>query len=551
MSKLYSRVPLKIASIYAFIGFLWIYFSDIAIWIFTSDHTTVTTIATVKGSVYVLLSAILIYGLTQRYISQFIRSENELKASKETFLKAFTYSPLLMSISTIEDGRYIEVNNMFTQVTGFSRQETIGQTAVDLGWISAANRELLISNLHRDGRVSEMELELTAKDGRSVYCLYSGEIVTIDGKERLLSIALDITERKKADRELKVAKNHLEAMMNALPDLMFRIDREGYIYEFRSSAMELLYVQPDMFLGKKMVDVLPEEPARIIMAALAEAVVKGYHRGANYSLQMPQGIMWYELSIAAMGDPGKPETNFIMLAREITDRKVVEEAIRQSEEKFRSIVETSQEWIWETDLSWHHTYSNERVADILGYSLDEFLGFNSMQLIHQEDRLELEAKLPGLVDRKEGWRSWVLRWRHKDGSYRYLESNSEPILNGSGELVGYRGSDRDITDRKNAEEKLRENEELFSLFMSYTPVYTFIKQIEGDKSRVIQLSDNFIDMLGKPADELRGCTMDEMFPPDFARKITDDDIAVLKAGKNIQLDEELNGRSYVTIKFPI
>lgn len=451
MDKQHSRVSLKIVSIYALTGSLWILLSDKAMWLFTSDQTTITTISLFKGWVYVLLTAMLLYWLIERYIAKIRLSENELKSSKETFLKAFTYAPVLMSISTIDDGKYIEVNNMFTQVTGFSRQEAIGRTSIEIGWISALSRELLISTLRRDERVSEVEIELTAKDGRSIYCLYSGEFVTIDGQQRLLSIAIDITERKSAeaelvkresqyrtlvetlpdviysysttrggifysrhvedifgytatymldhpmfwsnsihpedkgsvtkaledfknggdidityrvqhrdgswhwlrdrcydagydnnekivygiatditvrknaDEELQKAKNHLEAMINALPDLMFRIDREGYIHEFRSSAAELLYIQPDKFLGKKIIDVLPEEAARIIMGALGEAVEKGSHRGATYSMQMPQGILWYELSIAPMGKPDEAEANFIMLARDITQRKQAEQ----------------------------------------------------------------------------------------------------------------------------------------------------------------------------------------------------------------------------------
>lgn len=113
---------------------------------------------------------------------------------------------------------------------------------------------------------------------------------------------------------------------------------------------------------------------------------------------------------------------------------------------------------------------------------------------------------------------------------------------------------KDISRQKRLERveaELLEARELFTLFMKYSPIYTFIKQLEGDTSRVLLLSDNFINMVGRPAEELRGRTMDEMFPADFARKITGDDIAVVRGGKVVQLDEELNGLKYATIKFPI
>jgi len=105
------------------------------------------------------------------------------------------------------------------------------------------------------------------------------------------------------------------------------------------------------------------------------------------------------------------------------------------------------------NLSGRHTFSNARISDILGYSLDEFIQMDLLALVHQEDAQEIEAKLPDLISEKRGWRGWVIRWQHRNGNYRFLESNANPILNETGELVGFRGVDRDITERKKAEDE--------------------------------------------------------------------------------------------------
>ncbi len=147
-------------------------------------------------------------------------------------------------------------------------------------------------------------------------------------------------------------------------------------------------------------------------------------------------------------------TNFLIESFiDITERKQVEESLRESEEKFRSIVETTVEWIWEMDLNGRHTFSNRSITDILGYRPEEFVGHIAGFFLHAEDRAEVEATLPQLIAKKRGWRGWILRWRHKDGSYRFLESNAEPILDSNGEVLGYRGTDRDITERKQADEE--------------------------------------------------------------------------------------------------
>jgi PAS domain S-box-containing protein len=132
------------------------------------------------------------------------------------------------------------------------------------------------------------------------------------------------------------------------------------------------------------------------------------------------------------------------------ERKRTEQALRDSEEKFRSIVETTSEWIWSMDRSRRLTYSNPAVEVILGYGAEEIVGQQATVLIHEADRQKIEIKLPDLIRQKRGWTAMVLRWRHKNGTYRYLSSNAAPILDRDGEIIGYRGTSRDITERQQA-----------------------------------------------------------------------------------------------------
>jgi PAS domain S-box-containing protein len=109
----------------------------------------------------------------------------------------------------------------------------------------------------------------------------------------------------------------------------------------------------------------------------------------------------------------------------------------------------------------------------------------------------------------------------------------------------------DIAARERAENALRESNELLSLFMRHSPIFAYIKEVTPTESRVIKASDNYRDMIGIPGSEMAGKTMQELFPPEFASKIAADDWDVVSNGKVLKLDEELNGRHYTTIKFPI
>ena len=106
-------------------------------------------------------------------------------------------------------------------------------------------------------------------------------------------------------------------------------------------------------------------------------------------------------------------------------------------------------------------------------------------------------------------------------------------------------------ERRRAEDALQESENLFSLLMHQTPVYLFIKEVTSTESRVLRASDNFEQMVGIRGSDMVGKTMSELFPPELAAKISADDWAVVSKGETVSLEEELNGRSYTTIKFPI
>jgi PAS domain S-box-containing protein len=108
-----------------------------------------------------------------------------------------------------------------------------------------------------------------------------------------------------------------------------------------------------------------------------------------------------------------------------------------------------------------------------------------------------------------------------------------------------------ITERKLAEEAVRKSNELLSMFMKYSPIYAFIKEVTPTESRVLMASDNFIKMIGVSKENMIGKNMQELFPADLATQITKDDWNVASSGQMLEIDEELDGRYYHTIKFPI
>lgn len=127
----------------------------------------------------------------------------------------------------------------------------------------------------------------------------------------------------------QAAHDHLAAIIRAIPDLLFEVDREGRYLDYRTSHMELLAMPPDEFVGRKVAEVLPAEAASIVMEAIAEAEAKGASYGAQIHIKVPAGELWFELSIARKQTHRNESPTFIVLSRDITERNQAQLRIEQ------------------------------------------------------------------------------------------------------------------------------------------------------------------------------------------------------------------------------
>lgn len=137
----------------------------------------------------------------------------------------------------------------------------------------------------------------------------------------------------------------------------------------------------------------------------------------------------------------------LRVAREKNERQRMERALQASEERFRTIVESTADWMWEMDAAGRLIYSNRSVSDILGYAPEELMGRDALQYLDDAQRDEAARRIADDSRDPRGWRNWVLRWRHRDGGLRCLESTAQPLRDEHGRHAGYRGIDRDVTLR--------------------------------------------------------------------------------------------------------
>ncbi|MBL7049406.1 MAG: PAS domain S-box protein [Nitrospira sp.] len=130
-------------------------------------------------------------------------SEEAVRLSAEKFSKAFSLSPVFMIISSLEEGRFLDVNNAFLQSSGYTREEVIGRTALELGtWVDLADRAMVVETLKREGVIRNFESSMRNRSGQVMQVLFSAELIEIDGQQYILAVTLDISEHKKLQDEL-------------------------------------------------------------------------------------------------------------------------------------------------------------------------------------------------------------------------------------------------------------------------------------------------------------------------------------------------------------
>ena len=234
------------------------------------------------------------------------------------------------------------------------------------------------------------------------------------------------------------------------------------------------------------------------------------------------------------------------------------EARWRREDRYRSVVNVMTEGMVLQTAEGTIVECNEQATRILGQTRNQILGRTSRdphwRAVREDGNPFPGEEHPAMIALKTGQpcRQVVMGLHLPQGVLRWININAEPLFwNRKNKPDAVVVTFSDITERKRIEAALRESNELLSLFIQHSPIFAFIKEVTPDASRVLVASDNFREMVGIPGSAMQGKTMSDMFPAEFAAKITRDDQAVLAKGEVLKVDEELNGRHYTTVKFPI
>jgi signal transduction histidine kinase/CheY-like chemotaxis protein len=315
------------------------------------------------------------------------------------------------------------------------------------------------------GTESTWEGEFRFKKADGSYGIFLDRLLIIrddiGNPTRVIGSMIDISELKKAEENYKKTNKKLEGILNAIPDLLFEVGLDGHIYNYHSHHDELLLMPATVFIGKKFSDVLPVDVAEICLAAIKEASENGFSTGVQYSLQLPNGINWFELSIAKMVENEDHETHYICLSRDVTKSKIGEEALYRSEERYRGLLNSLEEGIIVMGLDGSINLNNSKATNLLELSnVDATINtniFNELKFINEDGSLMSNEERPKnkiLRDLKPIKNLIIGLNKQESNEIVWLLVNAFPIFDKNGVISEIIISFIDISDRKVLEDNM-------------------------------------------------------------------------------------------------
>ncbi len=376
-------------------------------------------------------------------ITERIKTEEAVNSSEKKFATAFHTSPDSININRLSDGLYLEVNEGFCKITGFTPEEVTGKTSLEIKiWADHEDRNTLVRKLLDEGEVNNFEANFRKKDGTLLTGLMSARIIKLNDTDCILTITRDITERKKAEDSLRLFRT----LIDQSTDIIQIVDPVSlkFLDINENGCLELGYKREEIpFL--KVEDIHPHDSITR-EKILSEFDKNGFIVLESFYKRKNGSVFPVEVNLQYIHlDKGY----VIGIARDITERKEAEEKIR----KLSRGVEQSPSAIVITDTKGNIEYVNPKFTEVTGYSFEEAIGKNPSILKSDNTTLEEYRELWETITNKKEWRGNFLN-KKKSGELFWESASISPILNKKGEITNFIAVKEDITEMKKINDEL-------------------------------------------------------------------------------------------------
>ncbi|MGC8658740.1 MAG: PAS domain-containing sensor histidine kinase [Desulfomonilaceae bacterium] len=378
------------------------------------------------------------------------------------------------------ENRIIEANQALLTMLGYDKEDLCERSFLDITHpddrgISSRSMAALMA-----GEITSYRFE--KRYLRSDHSILWGDVSTtgilgeIGQPIQAIAVVVDVTKLKESEQALRNREEHYRGVFDNAGVGIDVLDRDGKIMEVNRALLQMLGYQESELLQRTFFDIThpgDREMSNRSLESLMSGERSSYRFEKRY-LKKDGSVLWVDLSTTCIKSEDDKPAKVVGVIVDISKRKKAEEELRHyserleemveqrtaelsaSENRFRDLVESMSDLVWELDQNGIFKYFSPRMKDLLGYEPEDALGATFPRFMSKKEEERLSGTVKSIFSSRKPFRGLETKHVHKDGHNVFLETSGVPIINTQGEFLGYRGVCRDITERKQAEEALRQ-----------------------------------------------------------------------------------------------
>ncbi len=423
-------------------------------------------------------------------ISDRRKAEEALRESEERFRIAFLTSPDAVTLSRLTEdatGFYVDVNDGFCEQTGYTRDEVIGRSTLDIDfWVDPKDREHFLAALKDQGRVVNLETRFLLKDGRIKVGLVSARIVHLHGAPHVLAVTRDVEDWKKAEAALRASEERFRQVAEMAGEWIWEVDEHG-VYQYCSSAVrQVLGYEPEAVVGKKYFGEFLES-CEIEDSAIAPFAIfeerKPFRAYSRPHVRKSGEVVVLETSAVPILDSEGTFRGYRGTDKDVTDRVRSEE----SRELLATVVEHATEAIVVTDTQGNIKYVNPAFERTSGYTSAEALGNNPRILKSGNHEESFYRDMWKTIVGGRVWRGTLIN-KKKNGSLFREEASISPIRSKDGRITDYVAVKRDVTKEAELQRQLTQAQKMEA-------IGTLAGGIAHDFNNILQVAVGYSELV--------------------------------------------------------
>ncbi len=383
-------------------------------------------------------------------------TEKALLNSEKMFRSYFELPLIGIAVLSV-DKKWITVNDKFCSIIQYTREELEHITWEDLTPPEVVDTEIMKYQQVFDNNKSRFafEKQYIRKDGAVIDVYVSAMAVRNEKSniEYFISLIDDITERKASEKALKESEERNSALLNAIPDLMFRFSKDGVFLDYKADDQSQLFTNPENFIGKSIHSVLPSYLAELTIEKTAYVLANNTGCSYEYEISIQDAVRNYESRMVKCGD------SVLTIVRDISEKKISDKLFIEMNKRYYDTLQLLPIGVYESDKHGFLKYANPKSVEMFGYN-EDYLNYNLniISLVVPSDRERVRSGIAKIIAGGKVSLNEYTALR-KDGSVFPVEIHTSVITKNNA-VEGFRGVLIDITEQRRSEEDRIKNNKL-------------------------------------------------------------------------------------------